>query len=265
MPTLLDVARARQALRRRAGLRATSTCSVARRRVRRDPRRIGRRQVDAAELHRRARHASTPAACASTAPTSPRSTTTRSALLRRAAPRLRVPGLSRAAAPERRRTTSACRCCCCGRPDDARVQAHARRGRPATASGARLPQTLVGRPAAARRDRARAGAPAAADPGRRADRQPRPGHRRARDGRCSPRRCASDGAACVLVTHSRAAAARADRVLRARRAQRHRASGVHRAARAPSMRRAERLAAAPAARGPSCATTRGATRPRCSP
>ena len=39
-------------------------------RVRRHPRRVGRRQVDAAQLHRRPRHASTPARCASTAPTS---------------------------------------------------------------------------------------------------------------------------------------------------------------------------------------------------
>ncbi len=44
-----------------------------RRRVRRGRRRVGRRQVDAAQLRRRPRHASTPAGCASPAPTSTRS------------------------------------------------------------------------------------------------------------------------------------------------------------------------------------------------
>ena len=52
--------------------------------------------------------------------------------------------------------------------------ARARRGRP---RGLRRTHAAhaVGRPAAARRDRARAGAPAAPHPRRRADRQPRPG------------------------------------------------------------------------------------------
>ena len=66
---LLEVAATRQALRRGAGVRRRRP-RRRRRRVRRHRRRVGRRQVDAAQLHRRARHASMPARCASTAPTS---------------------------------------------------------------------------------------------------------------------------------------------------------------------------------------------------
>ena len=74
---------------------------VARRRVRRHRRRVGRRQVDTAQLHRRAWTPWTRARCVidgidiAALDERPR------ALLRRAAPRLRVPGVPRAAAPER--------------------------------------------------------------------------------------------------------------------------------------------------------------------
>jgi putative ABC transport system ATP-binding protein len=70
----------------------------------------------------------------------------------------------------------------------------------------------LGRPAAARRDRARPRPPPAADPRRRADRQPRSGHGRARP-RVARRAVREHGAACLLCTHSRSAAAHADRIV----------------------------------------------------
>ena len=84
----------------------------------------------------------------------------------------------------------------------------------------------------------------------------------ARAGAAGRSRCAHAGAACVLVTHSRAAAARADRVLRLTRATacvRARRVTAHRAG--PMRCRA----AAHADAGPSGATTRGAMPWRCWP
>ena len=202
--------RPRQALRRRRRLQRRRPRRRARR-VRRGGRRVGRRQVDPAELHRRARRDRRRLACASPAPTSTALDEAAQAHFRREQPRLRVPGLPCAAAPERRAQ----------RRLPLLLQAPARRGarREVLAAvgldglGDAPAADAVGRPAPARRDRARAGAPAAADPRRRADRQPRPARPPSACWRCCASRCAREGAACVLVTHSRAAAARADRVL----------------------------------------------------
>ena len=81
--TLLEIDGARQALRRRARCSSSVDLDVARRRVRRHRRRIGRRQVDPAQLHRRPRPLSMPARCASTAPTSRALDRAGAALLRR--------------------------------------------------------------------------------------------------------------------------------------------------------------------------------------
>ena len=78
--------------------------------------------------------------------------------------------------------------------------------------GARLPAPAVRRRTAAGRDRPRAGAPAAADAGRRADRQPRPGHRAWRAA-AAARRDQGQRRRRHLVTHSQPRPRSADRVL----------------------------------------------------
>jgi putative ABC transport system ATP-binding protein len=76
----------------------------------------------------------------------------------------------------------------------------------------RLPAPAVRRRAAAGGDRARPGAPPRPAAGRRADRQPGPGNGR-RHPAPAARRDPESGAGAIMVTHSHAAAAMADRIL----------------------------------------------------
>ena len=142
---LLDVARPRQALRRRRTVFAARRPDVAAGEFVARARRIGRRQVDAAELHRRPRHARRRLASASTAPTSATlGDDGRSALLRRSHLGFVfqafhvLPHLSGGA--ERRR----CRCCCSARARRARASTRCstRSASPGSARGCR--STLSG-------------------------------------------------------------------------------------------------------------------------
>jgi putative ABC transport system ATP-binding protein len=79
--------------------------------------------------------------------------------------------------------------------------------------GPRWPAHAVGRRTAARGDRPRAGAPAGADPGRRADRQPRPAHRRRNARPAARTRARGRHAGALIVTHSQHVAQSCDRIL----------------------------------------------------
>ena len=98
-------------------------------------------------------------------------------------------------------------------PRERRERAHAALERVGLGDAPGPPsQPALRRPAAAGRDRARAGQPAHADPGRRADRQPRLARPATRSWRCS-RRSPTTGITIVLVTHEPDIAAYAARVI----------------------------------------------------
>ena len=184
-------------------------------RARRDPRRVGRRQVDAAQPHRRPRsrpmRGTIVVAGQDLAPLDDDALHAAAAQ----AHRLRVPGVPRAALPdgraERRAAARAPRARRARSASD-RVAADARGGR-ARRSRREHAARALRRRAAARRHRARARPPSGDRARRRADRQSRSGVGRGRDRAPARPRARAESACGVLVTHSRAAAAVADRVL----------------------------------------------------
>ena len=128
------------------------------------------------------------------------------------------------------------------------------------APGRPVSARAVGRRNAARRDRARAGAPAAPGARGRADRQPRSAHRRRKRSRCCARRSRRMRAAGMLITHSRTAADTADRILVPRCPRTALRGAVRLSGRAAA---AGLLSAWNALRSRSCANSRCASRSRC--
>ena len=115
----------------------------------------------------------------------------------------------------RRSRTSSCRC---STPADSRVRTTGPRHRGAARGGPGRPagppsQPALGRPAAARRDRARAGQRADDSAGRRADRQPRHARRASTSCGILQRLNAERGITVLLVTHEPDIAEFATRVI----------------------------------------------------